>query len=273
MTNSKNTYYNENTSRVHDDCVEGDTVSEGDTSDEEDVAASNKTKRSTRKNSTLTRKEGLELPSGSADGSDRPRAKRRKFVYVALAIAAVVATSAAIGGGIYASKKNSTVSSLPTTTLEGEFAASSSIPVSSKPSADAIPSESEDENDSVQETSKIVYENDSVQDSESNILSKDNTLGLLEEMVDYEENRMSEYEGEKENGSTKDDGARPTEWPDLVGMVGDEAKAQLEFLCGEDAYYIKVLNENSPTTRDYRFDRIRIFTNDEGIVTKVPHVG
>lgn len=250
MTSSNNTHHNEDTRRVHDHCVEGDTVSEGDTSDEEDIEAS-ESKRSTRQ----TRKEGLELPSGSADGSGRPRAKRRKLLHVALAIAALVVTAAAIGGGIYASTKNSdSASSSPSSTLAEEFATSSSIPVPLQPKAEVVPST-----------------------VEANSIPKDDTLGLLEETVDHEDKDEKEVKnkvnGKLDEKESEDMKSRPTEWPDLVGMTGEVAKAQLELLCGDETYEIIVLNEDSPTTRDYRFSRIRIFTNDEGIVARVPVIG
>jgi len=259
MTNSNNTHHDEeDTSRVEDYCVEGDTVSEGDTSDEEDIEAS-KTKSSIRESPSLKTKEGLELPSGSADGSGCPRAKGRKLVLVALAITAVVVISATIGGGIYASTERSATAS-SSMTHEEEFAKSSSIPVFSKPNADVIHSTVDDENESVP-------------DSEANIILKDDTLGLLEEIVDYEDKDKSSDKNNNNEKESDDEEPRPTKWPDLVGMTGDEAKAQLELLYGDETYTIHILDENSPTTRDYRFDRIRILTNDEGIVTKVPHIG
>jgi len=280
-------------------------VSEGDTSDEEDIEASN-SKRSTRQ----TRKEGLELPSGSADGSVRPRAKRRKLVHVALSIAALVVTAAAIGGGIYASTKNSdSALSSPSTALAEEFATSSSIPVPSQPKAEVVPSTVEDENDSVldseansipkddtlgllEETvdqevpsqpkaeavpSMVENENDSVLDSEANSIPKDDTLKSVEETADHEDKDekyvKNKVDGKLDEKESEDMKSRPTKWPDLVGMTGEEAKAQLELLCGDETYEIIVLNEDSPTTRDYRFSRIRIFTNDEGVVSKVPVIG
>jgi len=36
---------------------------------------------------------------------------------------------------------------------------------------------------------------------------------------------------------------------------------------------VEVMHENSPTTRDYREDRVRIFFNDEGKVASPPHAG
>lgn len=243
MTNSSNTYHNEDPHRF-DDCVEGDTVSEGDTSDEEDLEAS-KNKTSTRRTSSQ-RKEGLELPSGSADGLCCSRTKKRTLLYVILTIVAVAAISAGIVGGIYASRKQ-LESPLPQTTLEGEFSSTSSTP-----DVDTIPS-------------TVENENDTIPDSEVEpIIPKDDHLGLLGEIMDGDL--------ETEQTQTEDD-AQLTEWPALLGMTGEEAKMELEILYGEDAYDIHVLLEGSPVTRDYRFNRIRIFTNEEGVVTAVPRIG
>jgi hypothetical protein len=239
-----------NTNKSHnekDDCVEGDTVSEGDTSDEDEIGAS------TRNTSSFKRNKCLELPSGSADCLGRTRAKRRHLVYVALAIVAVVAISVAVGVGIYASKTSASQS--PSTTLEGDSFASSSSPVSSSPNAGYIPSTVENENESV---------------------PKDDPLGMLDEIMEHEDedNSDKKKDDEKEIAKDKEDPfLRSTNWPDLVGMTGEEAKSELELLCGEETYNIIVLHVNSPTTRDYRSSRIRIFTDDEGIVTKVPRTG
>mmetsp|Transcript_14416 Transcript_14416/g.36217 ORF Transcript_14416/g.36217 Transcript_14416/m.36217 type:complete len:281 (-) Transcript_14416:310-1152(-) len=280
MTNTNNTYHDEETR--FDDCVEGDTVSEGDTSDEEDIEAS-KTNTSPRRTSSQ-RKEGLELPSGSADGLCCSRTKKRKFLFVVLAVTALAATSAGIVGGIYLSKKRS-ASPLPLTTIDEEFASTSSIPES--PSPDAIPSTEEDENETIQNSevsspsttteeedssspsipepwgaivSTVEDENDTIQNSEVEPSApKNDHLGLLDEIMT----------GEVEN----EDNAQPTHFPALVGMTGEEAKSELEFLYGEEAFDIHILLEGTPVTRDYRFNRIRIFTDSEGVVTKAPHVG
>jgi hypothetical protein len=36
---------------------------------------------------------------------------------------------------------------------------------------------------------------------------------------------------------------------------------------------VVAINENSPVTMDYRTDRVRVFVNDKGIVTRVPTTG
>jgi len=281
MTDSNNTH-DEETRRVHNDCVEGDTASEGDTSDEEDIEASKK--QSTRR-SSYGRKEGLELPSGASN--DACRIKRRKPGCLALAIVALVVTASAIAVGINAMTKmtknpnGSGSSSSPI--LEEEFASASSISV-------YIPTSSnvnvEDENDSLEANSNIPStveeeENNDLWESEMNIPQND-ALGLLEEMVNYEEKEdkssgkkkdKKQSELEEDSSSIEEEKDTSTKWPSLVGMTGDEAKAELKSRYGSEKYNIYILHENDATTRDYRTSRIRIFTNDEGIVSKVPRIG
>jgi hypothetical protein len=64
-----------------------------------------------------------------------------------------------------------------------------------------------------------------------------------------------------------------SEWPQLVGTTGEDAKQELESMYGVGTYNIVILHENDPTTRDIRWDRIRIFTDDDGIVVEVPKIG
>jgi Potato inhibitor I family len=81
----------------------------------------------------------------------------------------------------------------------------------------------------------------------------------------------TEEDGEGED-PPKDFPQDAEEWPQLVGMDGDEAAAQLE-AAYPDKYDIFVLNEDSIVTMDYLTDRIRIFVNDANVVTLVPRIG
>jgi len=247
--------YKNNSKTVHDDFVEGDTVSEGDTSDEEDIDGS-KVKN--------TRRTGLELPSGSADDTTHRRSKKRKL-YVALAIVAVFATSAAVGGGFLFSRNESTPQATPAI-REQQPSKSPSVSTNLETTTNVTPSDEE-------------TENDLIPDSDANLgLLFDQMLESTEKVASSEEATntkvKTESDSEKVNiEDKKDRESQPTEWPHLVGLTGIEAKKQLELLCGEETYDIYILLETDPTTRDYRFDRIRIVTNDEGIVTQVPHIG
>jgi len=58
-------------------------------------------------------------------------------------------------------------------------------------------------------------------------------------------------------------------WPDLVGKDANEAESKLK----AEGYNIQVLPEGSPTTRDYRIDRVRIFVDDNNKVVEVPRNG
>ena len=307
MANSKSTKYEENGKRVLDDCVEGDTVSEGDTSDEEDIET------------------GKAHPKRTGFANRNENQRKRKLAYVAFAFAAVVLTSAAIGGGIYASKKNSSTivednfsmdsnTEIIPSIVEEEDSSSTvqdendSLP-KEVPKEEVIPSiEEEDENDSVPKgdtfglpvskenvvpLTREDNKNDSVlkgglpvseeidslpkedvlpstrEDDENDSVPKGDSLGLLDEIVDLEE----ENKDEKTTPEKREDKVKKSKWPELVGMTGEMAKAQIQTMYGEETYEIVVLLEGSPVTRDYRFNRIRIFTNTEGIVTTTPVIG
>lgn len=329
MAKSNNNYDEE---ERFNDCVEGDTVSEGDTSDsdEEDIEAA-KNKNSTRRTPSK-RKEGLELPSGSADGSRPLRGKRRKLLCMAFTIAA----AAAIGGGTYAAIKTS--GSVSTSTvLEEDFASSSSnqntatIPSTISDENDvALNSEDKSDiqmrdnlgildefighNDKIEEVQVegLLTEQDQVEEDPTEqeqveelpteqkqveelpavqeqaeelpteeLPSEQNQANKLpakqEQMEEHQDNELPAEQEQIEEDPTEQNQARedppPTKWPSLMGLTGEEAKSQLESMYGEGAYDIVIHNENSPTTRDYRFNRIRIFTNDEGVVVQIPRIG
>ena len=62
-----------------------------------------------------------------------------------------------------------------------------------------------------------------------------------------------------------------TSWPELKGKTGREAKHIIQ-----EEYpnlHVNIIPENSPVTRDYRTDRVRVFVNETGIVTHTPKVG
>lgn len=274
MTNSKNKYVEEDLKHLQDDCIEGDTVSEGDTSDDEDFDAS-RNKNGKRSTVSLESEKSLEVASGSADEQMSPRTSGRKLFHFLIAIAALVAISAAVGVGIFVSRKKKVVPSTSTTveTEINEFSESSSTAFDSGSITD-VDSGSITEVDPSKEGGK---ENNA--DFNPPSVSKDDTFGILEELLGTEDNvglGKEQVGSDDETVSTENINkkeSQQTKWPELIGMTGTEAKDQLELLYGEETYDIHVLHENSPTTRDYRFNRIRIFTNDEGIVTRVPQIG
>lgn len=61
------------------------------------------------------------------------------------------------------------------------------------------------------------------------------------------------------------------EWPEVVGLSGEEAQAIVKQ--DDPTINIQVLNENAPCTRDFRTNRVRIFTNGEGVVVHPPRRG
>lgn len=50
-----------------------------------------------------------------------------------------------------------------------------------------------------------------------------------------------------------------SDWTHLVGAPGEDAKNTI--LSQDSTLNVIVLPENSPCTRDYRLDRVRIFVN------------
>ncbi len=62
-----------------------------------------------------------------------------------------------------------------------------------------------------------------------------------------------------------------SDWTHLVGIPGEDAKNII--LTEDSTLNVIVLPENSPVTRDYRLDRVRVFVNSEGKVSHVPRKG
>jgi len=60
-------------------------------------------------------------------------------------------------------------------------------------------------------------------------------------------------------------------WPECVGMTGPEAEAHIK--AERPELNVVVQNEKSPCTRDFREDRVRVFTNDDGKVASAPSTG
>eukprot|EP00536_Pseudo-nitzschia_multiseries_P009189 jgi/Psemu1/306352/fgenesh1_kg.251_\ len=244
--------------------VEGDTVSEGDTSDEECVESSKKSPTKTR-----SQKEGLELPSGIADNDSKPN-RQKKTIWIGLILLAIAVVTGAVVGGVHMTKNKNTTPSTTNNSAEGNLSilagngedmdspAEGGTSTSTSTSTEQPPQESQQEEDSsstlnIPKTTTATDESTTEQVIDDIPITNDN------------ESKAEDVEAEED--------ATPTEWPDLVGMNGEDAKAQLELLYGEETYQIVVLNINSPTTRDYRLDRIRIFTDDEGVVVQMPRIG
>jgi len=62
-----------------------------------------------------------------------------------------------------------------------------------------------------------------------------------------------------------------SEWPELVGKTGEEAKAQI--LKERTDVTVKIQDELGPATLDYSPNRVRIFVNKDGIVAAAPRTG
>jgi hypothetical protein len=57
-------------------------------------------------------------------------------------------------------------------------------------------------------------------------------------------------------------------WPQCVGMDGP---ACCNLIAGD--YDCIVVPENSPVTMDYQLTRVRVFVDEQNVVTKIPHLG
>lgn len=60
-------------------------------------------------------------------------------------------------------------------------------------------------------------------------------------------------------------------WPELVGKDGEEAKATIER--ENPLVTANIVNEGSSVPLDYRCDRVWVWVDDNGIVTRVPIIG
>ena len=60
-------------------------------------------------------------------------------------------------------------------------------------------------------------------------------------------------------------------WPELVGVCGSCAKKIIQN--SNECLNVIVLPEDSPVTTDYRLDRVRIYVDNDEIVTKTPMIG
>lgn len=260
------------------DFIEGDTVSEGDTSDEEGVGD----------------RKDLQIPHGGAcDDSNRTSSssqaardtrRRRKIICITLVVLAVAVLSATIVGVVLMAKSRKQPSSLDTTGTSVEKEASTVSPISDEIDSSVVPTEADIINTRIEqppqeeETQNTSDEGDDSDSSSSTetapevdtdidaVPAIDTDIEILDEFVDYNVTNDTTID-------EVDEDTKQTTWPGLVGMTGEEAKAQLVLLYGEGTYNIVVMNYNSPTTKDYRHDRIRIFTDDEGVVSHVPRIG
>ncbi|CAF0977759.1 unnamed protein product [Rotaria sordida] len=55
-------------------------------------------------------------------------------------------------------------------------------------------------------------------------------------------------------------------WPEYVGKDANEVEQKLQ----AEGYNTQVLPQGSPTTRDYRLDRVRLFVDGNNKVVQTP---
>lgn len=61
------------------------------------------------------------------------------------------------------------------------------------------------------------------------------------------------------------------EWPELVGVKGEEAEKRVKH--DDPTIQTQIIEEDMMYTSDYRLDRVRIFINNAGNVAKAPKRG
>ena len=292
MNSTSNNHHDENdlvaVQLNDDDDVEGDT-SDDDTSSDEDEndveSSSNSTIKKKKKNKPNSKKIGLQVSTGDADKNEQQKkTNHRKGIYTVLILfVGLMIMAVSIWGGIYysaacedADNNNQDQANVIATTTASSTGSSSTITnetngiiekvkdeKSSTPTT--ISSSSNDPTDTTDTTTtKVTVDKKDTRKP----ISKDGELGQLIELVNYNE------EVDENTNVNKDKDNVTSSWPELVGMTGEEAKIQLETTYGEGTYDIYILNENDPTTRDYRLNRIRIFVNEETMkVTVTPRIG
>ncbi|MER5869544.1 serine protease inhibitor [Streptomyces sp. NPDC002044] len=62
------------------------------------------------------------------------------------------------------------------------------------------------------------------------------------------------------------------QWPELVGRPADEAVALIR-RTNPGIVQVPVVADGSAVTMDFREDRVRVFTDARGHVTRIPRVG
>lgn len=64
-----------------------------------------------------------------------------------------------------------------------------------------------------------------------------------------------------------------SEWPELVGKTGEEAKEVIIATGGPGIKSVDIIPADSMVTSDFRTDRVRIFVDTSGKVARAPRVG
>ncbi|KAI9087435.1 hypothetical protein K1719_030575 [Acacia pycnantha] len=85
-------------------------------------------------------------------------------------------------------------------------------------------------------------------------------------------NRFRQIAGKSPSSGNMSGGCRGKDsWPGLVGEGGQRAEATIE----RENRWVKVIIvvEGSSVTADFRCDRVRVWVNRQGRVTRLPRIG
>ena len=70
--------------------------------------------------------------------------------------------------------------------------------------------------------------------------------------------RMSQFEGP---------------WPKCLGMAGQDCADYIDSYAQDLHGRIYIISSGTPVTEDFRTDRVRIYVDEDGIVTTIPNRG
>lgn len=62
-------------------------------------------------------------------------------------------------------------------------------------------------------------------------------------------------------------------WPACLGMSGDDCVSYIEANSKDLRGRVYIMKPGTPLTKDLQVDRVRVFVDDDGIVTKTPDRG
>ena len=63
------------------------------------------------------------------------------------------------------------------------------------------------------------------------------------------------------------------DFTEYVGQDGEEAAKQIREKYPKAFKKVVVISDKKPVTKDFRRERVRVFVNDEGVVSKKPMIG
>lgn len=206
---------------------------------------------------TASRRRGRH-PSSTTNG--------RHLLVALLLVGAVAALVLGLGLGLGLKNQGSSSSTgTGVVTAESNTSSSSNGAVTNPDTGAVVPEVDEGENG-------IVPDNEDQEEDPNGGQGEGEELPPEEESQADEDITPTDGKDESVLVPPEDFASDAMEWPQLVGMDGDVAATLLEE--SYPGYYdIIVLHEDAVVSMDFVLERIRIYVDDDNIVTKVPKVG